>query len=282
MFTMRGEKIMGNVIRVVVADDNEIIRNMIVDSLSDDEMIEVVGVASDGKSAIKIIKETHPNIVLLDLVMPLVDGIGVMEAISEDASLNGYKPHYVVVSAAGSEDIVNQVLQTGAAYFIMKPFDGDALVKRIKRISGEREYYQQEAATLAAEEKNELDVEQVVVSLMRNLAVPVRMVGYKYLRDAIIIAVEDADSLMSVTKNIYPEIALKHGTSAGNVERNIRYVIESTWNRNKDLNKDLNKESNGEGNLEGTISDLFKGSTKKPTNSEFILVCSEWVHYHMK
>lgn len=258
---------MGNVIRIVVADDNDLMREMIVDLLSDDEDIEVVGEASDGAMTMKLIKETHPDIVLLDLVMPMVDGLGVMESISGDAEYGEYKPHYIVVSAAGSEDIVNQALQSGASYFILKPFDGEALVKRIKHIAGggANELYQSRGVVNIS--NDEEDIEQLVVGLLRNIGVPVRMVGYKYLRDAIILAVDDTESLMSVTKNIYPEIAIKHGTSSGNVERNIRYVIESTWSRRKDAIPE---------------GDLFKGATKKPTNSEFILVCSEWIHYQMK
>ncbi len=258
---------MSNPIRIVVADDNEIIRQILMDSLSEDDGIEVVGSASDGAMAICLIKETHPDIVLLDLIMPMVDGIGVMEAIATDEEYGERKPQYIVVSAAGSQDIVNQALQTGASYYIMKPFDGDALIKRIKRIAGEgtSEPYQLRNTEIVS--TNEDDVEQLVVGLLRNIGVPVRMVGYKYLRDAILLAVDDTESLMSVTKNIYPEIAIKHGTSSGNVERNIRYVIESTWSRRAEHK---------------TEDDLFKGTVKKPTNSEFILVCSEWIHYQMK
>ena len=263
---------MSNVIRIVVADDNELMRSMIVDALTDDDMIQVVGEASDGVSAVNIIRDTHPDVVLLDLVMPLMDGLGVMETIAEDEYFKDSKPNYVIISAAGSEDIVNQALQTGAAYFIMKPFDGEALVKRIKRICGEADTtsYLNVMNSKTSPEDVSQDTEQLIVGLLRDLGVPVRMVGYKYLRDAILIAVNDTDSLMSVTKNIYPEIALKHGTSSGNVERNIRYVIESTWIRHSESKTD------------NTMSDLFKGITKKPTNSEFILICSEWIHYQMK
>lgn len=258
---------MSNVIRIVVADDNDLMRQMIVDSLSDNEGIEVVGEASDGAIAVQVIKDTHPDIVLLDLIMPMVDGIGVMEEIARDAEYGEHKPQYIVVSAAGSEDIVNQALQTGASYFIMKPFDGEALIKRVKHIAGEGANDSCQIRSMGSVPERDEDVEQLVVGLLRNIGVPVRMVGYKYLRDAIILAVDDTESLMSVTKNIYPEIAMKHGTSSGNVERNIRYVIESTWSRRADSIPE---------------NDLFKGAVKKPTNSEFILVCSEWIHYQMK
>ncbi len=256
-------------IKIVVADDNEIVRQMIVDSLEDDEQVDVVGVASDGETTIKLIKETHPHIVLLDLVMPKQDGLGVMEAISADTEYNDDKPQYVVISAAGSEDIVNQALLAGASYFIMKPFDGEALVKRIKRLRGGISKVAV-PGTVYERDSQRVDIEQLTVNLLRDIGVPLRMVGYKYLKDAILIALNDADALMSITKNVYPEIATKHETSAGNVERNIRYVIESTWNRRFDKK------------YEKIVESIFKEMTKKPTNSEFILVCSETIHFKMK
>ena len=256
-------------IKIVVADDNEIMRQMIVDSLEDDAQIDVVGTASDGEAAINLIREKHPDVVLLDLVMPKQDGLSVMEAIDSDENYAELKPQYVVISAAGSEDIVNQALISGASYFIMKPFDGEALVKRIKRLRGG-------AAkacvpgTVYERESHEVDMEQLTVNLLRDIGVPLRMVGYKYLKDAILIALNDSDALMSITKNVYPEIAARHETSAGNVERNIRYVIESTWSRRYDKK------------YEKVVENIFKEMTKKPTNSEFILVCSETIHFQMK
>lgn len=254
-------------IKVVVADDNDVMRQMIVDSLEDDEQIDVVGIASDGESAIKIIREQHPDVVLLDLVMPKKDGLTVIEAIDSDMNLPD-KPQYVIISAAGSEDIVNQSLRAGAAYFIMKPFDGEALVKRIKRLKGTLSA--QVSGVVYERGAKEFDMEQLIVNLLRDIGVPLRMVGYKYLKDAILIALKDSDALMSITKNVYPEIASKHETSSGNVERNIRYVIESTWSRRNDKK------------YEKAVELIFKDSTKKPTNSEFILVCSETIHFQMK
>lgn len=256
-------------IKVVVADDNELMRQMIVDSLEDDEQIDVVGTATDGETAIKIIKETHPDVVLLDLVMPKKDGLTVMEAIETDEKYTGKRPCYVVISAAGSEDIVNQALQTGASYFIMKPFDGDALVKRIKRISGNAMSVKVPGVIYERSER-EADMEQLTINLLRDIGVPLRMVGYKYLKDAIMLVLKDSDALLSITKNVYPEIASMHETSAGNVERNIRYVIESTWNRRQDKKYAKIDEV------------IFKDMNKKPTNSEFILICSETIHFKLK
>ena len=250
-------------IRVIVADDNDITRQMIVDCLSDDAKIKVVGQAADGKEAIALIRLYEPDVVLLDLVMPMVDGISVMEAVSEE--LEGIKrPQYIIVSAAGSEEMVNHALKTGAAYFIMKPFDGEALIKCVKRMCND-------PITIAQEQLNTTpDVDQMVVSLLRDIGVSVRMIGYKYMKAAIILAISEPDSLTSITKYIYPVIASKHGSSPNNVERNIRYAIESSWNKRK-IDKYLEAQN-----------ELFGSKDKKPTNSEFINVCAEKILYRNK
>ena len=250
-------------IKVIVADDNDITRQMIVDCLSDDEYIEVVGQAADGKEAIRLIKLYEPDVVLLDLVMPMADGIGVMETVSEEME-GSKRPQYIIVSAAGSEEMVNQALKTGAAYFIMKPFDGEALIKRVKRMCNDPVIVAQEQLQTSP------DVEQMVVALLRDIGVSVRMIGYKYLKAAIILAISDSDSLTSVTKYIYPVIASKHGSSPSNVERNIRYAIESSWNKRK-VDKYL-----------AVQNELFANRDKKPTNSEFINVCAERILYRTK
>lgn len=259
-------------IKVIVADDNSMIREMIVDSISDDANIEVVGVASEGNQALEMIKASKPDVVLLDLVMPNVDGIDVMECVNSDTSYEGDKPYFIIISAAGKEDIIAQALQAGASYFFMKPFNGDALVKRIKQLCN----MIPKSSTVPAMQKiqnqeiEESNPDNDVVLLLRSMNVPVKMIGYKYLKDAILIALEEPESLMSVTKDVYPILAEKYGTSPTNVERNIRYIIESTWERSK-------KSSRSD-----KVDSMFGGIVKKPTNSEFILTCSEWLRYSGK
>lgn len=253
-------------IKVVVADDNDMVRLMIVDSLTESPELTVVGEASDGLNAVTVIKNTHPDVVLLDLVMPKMDGIGVMEEINRDYGYEGKKPYFIIISAAGREEIVSQALQTGASYFFMKPFDGDALIKRIRMVCNEDEALPV-AGFQSRGETKVVSTETRVINLLRKIGVPVKMVGYKYLKDAIEIALVDEESLMSVTKNIYPEIADRHDTSPGNVERNIRYVIEATWTRREDPQS------------EHMIARVFDDVTRKPTNSEFILLCSEFIRY---
>lgn len=237
---------MADKIKVLVADDNEIMRQIICDALSDAKDIEVVGEASDGKKTVELILETKPDVVLLDLVMPMCDGITVMERASAMYEPNETKPEYIVISAAGREEIVNEVLSRGASYFFLKPFDGDALIKRIKILHDSRR--------LEGNGENDR-----IFRLLRKLGVMQNMTGFKFLQDAIAYVVEHKDEIYSITKDVYPAVAEKHQTSAANVERNIRYVIENTW-------------SNA-----NTFLKNFFDSNKKPTNSRFIVSCAHWI-----
>lgn len=252
-------------IRVVVADDSDITRNLIINFLSKEEDIELVSAVKDGEEAIIAIKESHPDMVILDLVMPKVDGIGVMEAIAQSDDYGGDKPDYIVISAAGSEGIVGEAIRMGASYFIMKPFNGDALVKRIKQIAA-RQAGAHLTAARASYEDDFPTTYALVVKLLRKLGVSIRMTGYKYIRDAIIFAINDPDSLASITKSIYPEIAGSNQTSSGNVERNIRYVIDVTWSGRNDPK------------YSDTFDEVFGDDDTRPTNSKFINSCCEWVN----
>lgn len=255
-------------IKIIVADDNTIIREILTDALCEDEGIEIVATAANGRETIEYIKEYNPDVVLLDLIMPVIDGMGVMEEIRSD-SRYATRPYFVIISAAGKEDIVAQALQTGASYFFMKPFDEAALIRRIKQMcaGGNDKNYTDNVAGVGENRTNTID--NMVTEIMRKIGIPIKMVGYKYLKEAITVAVDDPDSLMSVTKNIYPQVATKFGTSAGNVERNIRYVIESAWSKI------------GEKHIDEDTLEIAGDITKKPTNSVFILSCSEWIKYHI-
>ncbi len=261
---MKGAMSLEDIIKIVVADDNDIIRQMVVDTLSDEACFSVVGQAADGECAVELIKKERPDIVLLDLVMPRLDGMSVMDKIKNSRELNDYSPEYIILSAAGREEIISEALNKGASYFMMKPFDGEALIKRIKYIaSGKTQENSGESDIVMNEEYS---TGTKIVELLRSIGVPVKMVGYKYLRDAIEIAIKAPD-VISVTKDIYPAVAQIHETSSGNVERNIRYVIETTWTKH-----------------EAPPSEIFADTVKRPTNTEFILNCSEYIKlkYNLK
>ena len=246
---------LADLIKVAIVDDNDIIREMIHDTLADEEDLTIVGEASDGESAVELIKAERPDVVLLDLVMPKLDGMGVM-MIKNSPDTEDYHPEYIVLSAAGREDIVSEALNNGATYFMMKPFDGEALIKRIRHIKSG--VGQENTAAGQEDAARSLDLE--ISELLRSIGMPIKMVGYKYLRDAIEMAVGEPDSDLSITKTVYPAVAEEYGTSSTNVERNIRYIIAATWERNDNI-----------------VVPFLPNKKDKPTNSEFILGCAEHI-----
>lgn len=248
---------LADLIKVAIVDDNDIIREMIHDTLADEEDLQIVGEASDGEGAVELIKTERPDVVLLDLVMPKLDGMGVMMRIRNSQDMKDYHPEYIVLSAAGREDIVSEALNNGATYFMMKPFDGEALIKRIRHIRSGAEA-ENDSQAHAGDAAKSLDLE--ISELLRAIGMPIKMVGYKYLRDAIEMAVDEPDSDLSITKTVYPAVAEEYGTSPTNVERNIRYIIAATWERNEEIE----------------VPFLPK-KKEKPTNSEFILGCAEHI-----
>lgn len=251
---------------VVVADDNERILSLLSDLLSSDEEINVVGTAANGQEAYEMIRKEKPDVVLLDIIMPKLDGLSVMEKINKDSTLDKH-PAFVVMSAVGQETITEDAFSLGANYFIMKPFDHESLMCRMKQLRAPRHIIvnQAKGSAMMAKlpEMTERDLEVVVTEFIHEVGVPAHIKGYQYLRDAIIMTVNDSEMLGAITKILYPEIAKKHKTTSSRVERAIRHAIEVAWSR---------------GRLE-TIEEMFgytiNSGKGKPTNSEFIALISD-------
>jgi two-component system response regulator (stage 0 sporulation protein A) len=251
---------------VVVADDNERILSLLSDLLSSDDEINVVGTAANGQEAYEMIRKEKPDVVLLDIIMPKLDGLSVMEKINKDSTLDKH-PAFVVMSAVGQETITEDAFSLGANYFIMKPFDHESLMCRMKQLKAPRHIIvnQGKGSAMMAKlpEMTERDLEVVVTEFIHEVGVPAHIKGYQYLRDAIIMTVNDSEMLGAITKILYPEIAKKHKTTSSRVERAIRHAIEVAWSR---------------GRLE-TIEEMFgytiNSGKGKPTNSEFIALISD-------
>ena len=251
---------------VVVADDNERIVSLLSDLLSTDEDIDIVGTAKNGQEAYDIIRKEKPDVVLLDIIMPKLDGLSVMEKINKDETLDKH-PAFVVMSAVGQEAITEDAFSLGANYFIMKPFDHESLMCRMKQLKspGHMLGSQCKIASLITKmpETVKKDLEVVVTEFIHEMGVPAHIKGYQYLRDAIIMTVNDSQMLGAITKILYPEIAKKHKTTSSRVERAIRHAIEVAWSR---------------GRIE-SIDEMFgytiNSGKGKPTNSEFIALISD-------
>lgn len=249
-------------IKVLIADDNRDFCETLSEYLVQQDGIEVVGVAYNGVEAIEIIERQKPDVVVLDIIMPHLDGLGVLEKMA--SGLVGHRPKMVMLTAFGQENITQRAMELGADYYILKPFDFGVLANRIRQLAdGVRV-----TPYVTAVKTRNLDV--AVTNIIHEMGVPAHVKGYHYLRDAILMVVNDINLLGAVTKELYPAIAQKYHTTPSRVERAIRHAIELAWDR---------------GNVEmmtklfGYTINLERG---KPTNSEFIAMIADKMRIEAK
>ncbi|MDD6039141.1 MAG: sporulation transcription factor Spo0A [bacterium] len=258
---------------VAIADDNEKMLKLLGDIVEKDSELNVVGKAKDGVEAYELIKTKQPDVMLLDIVMPKLDGLSVLDKMNKDHTLKK-KPAVIIISAVGQESITEDAFQKGADFFIMKPFENDVIIRHIKRLRDNRNRKTGEIRFMNSLEKSaELSVhnlEEDVTDMIHEIGVPAHIKGYQYLREAIMMSVEDIEMLGSITKILYPTIAKKYQTTPSRVERAIRHAIEVAWNRGKMDTIDA---------LFGYTINNGKG---KPTNSEFIALIADKIRLEYK
>lgn len=215
-------------LNVAVADDNEKMVEILGQMIEEDKDLKLVGKAHNGEEICNIIQEKEPDVVVLDIIMPKVDGLSVMERFSHDTS--GKKmPSFIVVSAVGQDRITEDAFSLGADYYMLKPFDNKMLINRIKHIRRAGERKMREINRQIPRDDRETytkgNLEADVTNIIHEIGVPAHIKGYQYLRDAIILSVGDMEMLNSITKILYPTIAKKHQTTSSRVERAIRHAI---------------------------------------------------------
>ena len=258
-------------VSVAIADDNEIMLELLGDIVSDDDELEVVGTAKDGEEAYQLIKEKEPDVVLLDIVMPKLDGLDVLDKVKQDPAIKNI-PSFVMVSAIGKERITEDAFERGADYFIMKPFDHDLIINRIKHVQAQkngRKAVNNGKIVERMEMHPQKSLEAEITEIIHEVGVPAHIKGYQYLREAIMMSVNDMEMLNSITKILYPSIAKKFQTTPSRVERAIRHAIEVAWSRGK----------------MDTIDEMFgytiNNGKGKPTNSEFIAFITDRIRLQM-
>lgn len=251
-------------IKVLIADDNREFCGILKDYFSSEADFELIDVCLNGMEVLEVLKKREVEVLILDLIMPYMDGIGVLEKVNE---LNLEKrPKIIILTAFGQENITQKAVQLGADYYILKPFNLQVLGDRVRqvarevKISGERRGQVASITIQPAAPKN-LEVE--VTKVIHEIGVPAHVKGYQYLRDAIMLVVEEVNYLGAVTKELYPTIAQKYDTTPSRVERAIRHAIELAWDRG-DLDK-INK----------FFGYTINGEKGKPTNSEFIAIIAD-------
>ncbi len=252
---------MRKVIKILIADDNREFCELLKEFLREQDEFNLVGVAQNGLEALDLIQNEAPDVVVLDVIMPHLDGIGVLEKLNESK----VRPRVIMLTAFGQESITQRAVELGADYYILKPFDFEVLATRIRQLAGGLNV---SPPYISVAKPKNLDV--AVTNIIHEMGVPAHIKGYHYLRDAILQVIEDVSLLGAVTKELYPMIAHKYQTTPSRVERAIRHAIELAWDR---------------GNIEmmtkffGYTINLQRG---KPTNSEFIAMVADKLRIEVK
>lgn len=264
-------------IRIGLVDDNRDFCDVVVENLTKESNMEIAFVANDGMEAVdELTKGNCPDILILDLIMPHLDGFGVLESLN-NMELKKY-PRVIMTSAVGQDSIIQKAISMGAQYYLVKPINMSLLMKRINQldenttevfINDTDSGHLRKALTLKDSlMNNELEID--ITNLIHEIGVPAHIKGYQYLRDAITLVVGNMDLISAVTKELYPTVASMNNTTPSRVERAIRHAIELAWNRGK---------------LE-TLNNLFgytiQNDKGKPTNSEFIAIISDKLRLERK
>ncbi len=246
--------------RVLVADDNREFCELLSQYVQSQSDFELAGVAQNGRQVLELVQAQKPDVVVLDIIMPHLDGIGVLEQLN--AMGMDRRPKVIMLTAFGQESIAQRVVALGADYYILKPFDLAVLAKRIRQIANGH------SVRAAASDGRTLDVE--VTEVLHELGIPAHIKGYLYLREAICLVVQRVELLGGVTKELYPSIAKRYQTTPSRVERAIRHAIEVAWNRG---NVDL---------IHTLFGHTVNSDRGKPTNSEFIAMVADKLRMELR
>lgn len=258
-------------LNVAIADDNERVMQSLSEVIEQDEGMHLIGKSTNGKDFYDLIRQKQPDVALVDLIMPKLDGLMLINKVVHDDSIKK-KPEFIVMSAAGSERLTEDAFRQGASYYLMKPLDYSNITSQIRNVMepARRPNSRKMMAGETKEEYMERNLEKDVTDMIHEVGVPAHIKGYQYLRDAIIMSVQDMELLNSITKILYPTIAKKHKTTPSRVERAIRHAIEVAWSRGRMDTID---------SLFGYTINIGKG---KPTNSEFIAMIADKIRLDYK
>ncbi|WZL71428.1 sporulation transcription factor Spo0A [Clostridiaceae bacterium 35-E11] len=269
-------------ISVLIADDNKDFCDILSEYLEKQDDLVITGIAKDGLEAVDLVSKKTPDVLVLDIIMPHLDGLGVLEKLS---TMNLPKfPKVIVLSAVGQDKITQRAISLGADYYVVKPFDFEIFIKRIRQLMGgatatssmsetqdKKRDYRDLLINLSGNTANSnKSLEAEITNIIHEIGVPAHIKGYLYLREAISMVVENIEMLSAVTKELYPTIAKKFNTTPSRVERAIRHAIEVAWSRGK----------------VDTINNLFgytvHNDKGKPTNSEFIAMVADKLRIERK
>ena len=257
---MTGEDLMEQATSIFIADSTEEFCSSLIAQLQRIGGFQIVGTANDGEQAIRMITEKKPDILVLDLMLSKQDGISVLKAIERMER----KPITLATSGFVTEYVATATANLGVRYLMLKPCDMTAVAERLEEIRGG------ESLRMNVRRTDKNSIETMVTGIIHEIGVPAHIKGYQYLREAIIIAVNDMDVINAITKVLYPQVAKTFQTTPSRVERAIRHAIEVAWDRG-----DLDT-------LQRFFGYTVSNTKGKPTNSEFIALIADKLQLQLK
>ena len=244
--------------KIIVADAGEDYRTALVQAISAESDIQVVGETGDGSQLLQLIRDQKPDLVLMDMILSQMDGVEVLQAMEDLPE----RPRVLVLSALARGTMAELAVRHGADHYMTKPVRSEVVCQRIRQLTGG-----EQAVT---EQNYQYSMESRVTAIIHEIGVPAHIKGYHYLREAILYCIENMGAINAVTKILYPEVAKRYNTTPSRVERAVRHAIEVAWDR---------------GDLE-TLQKYFGFTVSsikgKPTNSEFIAMISDRLRLQQK
>lgn len=244
-------------VKVLLVDDNIQLLESLQDFFSNKNDIEVSGFAEDGQHAIELLRNMHIDVVILDIIMPNLDGMAVLDWLSGNKEINF--PDIIIVSALRHEDIVRITSMKGVKYFMTKPISYEQLYKRIIEIRSVKETKKELTGIIAST----LNIDEEITSIFLSIGIPAHFKGYQFLREGVKMMVEKRSNMKNITQELYPIIADYFNTTPSKVESAMRHAINISWTQGKLAN--INK-------IFGY--DIINIS-EKPTNGQFIALIAE-------
>lgn len=237
---------------IIIADDNTALCNSIKEFFNSQAGFEVVAVAQNGIETLKLLDVYKPDFLLLDIVMPELDGFGVLSALKDKKTI------VIMMSQLATDGFVQKAMQYGASYFLAKPFDYTTMLKIIEEFA-----YPQRIQAKPMQSKRNHNLDERIANLFISVGIPAHIKGYQFLREAIKMTIDTPEIINSITKKLYPSIAQLYQTSPSKVERAIRHAIEVAWSRGKIEN------------INNIFGIKIYAPNEKPTNGEFIALIAD-------
>jgi len=260
-------------INVLIADSDIEYAKLLSRNIEGDFKINVCDVVTNGYQVIEKVDILKPDVVIMDVVLPNIDGIGILERLKSKQKEfeNFYMPKIIVLSTFKQDKTAQDCINLGASYYMVKPVNFESIRSTVRRLcDGFEDKKVSSAFSKRYTAGDHLDVETMVTEIIHEIGIPAHIKGYQYLRNAIMLVVDNLDVINSITKTLYPTVAQNFRTTPSRVERAIRHAIEVAWDR-------------GDPEVLNSIFFYTIATAKgKPTNSEFIAMIADKLRLQIK